>query len=50
MVASLGEEKAVQFNEGLTSINGKAAFVIITGLLAKKYSGLALFEYSPPYC
>ncbi|KAL8132731.1 hypothetical protein AgCh_008272 [Apium graveolens] len=47
MIVSLWEDKVIQFNEALTSTNEKAAFVIITGLLTKKYSAkttLTLFN------
>lgn len=39
MVVNLWEEKAIQFLEDLNALKGTAAFVVITGLLAKQYSG-----------
>ncbi|KAK1352063.1 hypothetical protein POM88_053777 [Heracleum sosnowskyi] len=39
MIVTLWEERVTQFRESLAaSSNGRAAFVVITGLLAKKYS------------
>lgn len=42
MLVTLWEDKAAQFQEGLAATEGAAAFVVITDLLAKKYSGESL--------
>lgn len=39
MVISLWEEKATHFMESMAPLQDAAVFVIITGLLAKQYSG-----------
>lgn len=41
----LWEDKAAQFQEGLAATEGAAAFVVITGLLAKQYSGETLVNF-----
>lgn len=45
MLITLWEDKAAQFQEGLAAIEGAVAFVVITGLLAKQYSGESLVTY-----
>lgn len=40
MIVTMWEDKALQFQEGLTTIKAGAAFVVITDLLAEKYSGV----------
>lgn len=48
MIVTLWEEKAAQFQEGLAGTEGSAAFVVITGILAKQYSGEALITFILP--
>lgn len=40
MIVTLWEDKAAQFQEGLQQSNEGPIFVIVTGLLVKKYSGI----------
>ncbi|KAL8134970.1 hypothetical protein AgCh_009838 [Apium graveolens] len=52
IIVTLWEEKATQFRRSLETVDGKAAFVIITGLLAKKYSLVVLSsgDRTTTYC